>query len=142
MDAEKLKELLADLRSKPALAVAAGGLGLCLLSLLLPWASADFLGASAQVRASGGATLGVLLGTAIGGFGVYRLLSGVRSGIAALGGGGVLNLLVAFINIADVRSASNQTFGAIDVGIGLMALFVGSLVVLGGAAAHHFGQQS
>ncbi|MEL6982684.1 MAG: hypothetical protein AAFO29_09705, partial [Actinomycetota bacterium] len=62
--------------------------------------------------------------------------------IAALGGVGVLNLLVAFINIADVQSASNQTFGAIDVGIGLVALFVGSLVVLGGAAAHHFGQQS
>lgn len=132
-----LPELAARLKSHPVLAIAAAGLALCLLSLILPWTSVELFGESlGSVRASGGATVGVLVGTALGGFGIYRVLLGARNGVFAAGGGAALNLIVALVNIADVQSVSDDAFGSLSVGIGLVTLLLGALIGGGGSLAH------
>lgn len=135
--ANPLPDLASKFTANPILTVAAVGLALCLVGLMLPWASADFLGNSpVQVRAGGGATVAVLLGTALGGFGVFLALAGSRNAIFTTGIGAALNLLVAWVNYADVRSAATQTIGSINIGIGLVSLLIGSVITCGASLAY------
>lgn len=130
-------DLARQLRSNTALTVAAGGFALCLISLVLPWATADVLFAAGEMRATAGASMGVLVGSALGGFGIYRAMLGDGNAIFAAAAGSALNLIVALVNVADVETVSNQSFGAVTIGIGLVALLLGSLLGGGGSVAHH-----